>query len=139
MKKRILLLIPCILLALGLLTACGDNGSQSSGSIENQLINAKWESSISNDTKLGGLIDIDSHLGDILTIKFEKNGTGYIDILKNSGFQITFNWEVNQATKQIKLTFDKAGFIPFNLNFQLDPSGLVLDGTNFKIKFNNQN
>ena len=75
MKKRILLLIPCLLLALGLLTACGDNGSQSSGSIENQLTSATWSTSVGSLEDFEGLIDIKLpfELGNLVKINFDSN------------------------------------------------------------------
>lgn len=133
MKKRILLLVPCLLLVLGLLTACGSNGGgQSDDAAEQQLFNTTWQSKVDENTKLGGLINIDSSFwGDILTIKFDDDHTGYIGIFEDSKFHIDFNWKVNK--NQIVLTFNKAGFIPIHINFRLANGRLILEGNNFNI------
>ena len=85
MKKRILLLIPCILLALGLLTACGDNGSgsMSDEAIKNHLINVEWEGKGSSSSGTG-IIGLPFDLGNLLKFKFNDDGTGSVTILENS-------------------------------------------------------
>ena len=133
MKKRILLLIPCILLALGLLTACGDNGSQSSGSIENQLINAEWKG---NADTSSGLINIGLpifDLSDIITIKFDSdsngNKTGFISVLNQ---KVDFTWNIKDKD-HIVLTFENS-ILPLSLDFRLNGDSLSLTGTGINIK-----
>ena len=139
MKKRILLLIPCILLALGLLTSCGDNGSQSSGSIENQLTRATWSTSVGSLEDFEGLIDIKLpfELGNLVKINFDSNGKGSISVFENSPLPlspINFQWDIKSGN-QITLTFDSSfGGKPIDLNFTLDGNGLKLTGPDINIK-----
>ena len=139
MKKRILLLVPCLLLVLGLLTACGDNGSQSSGSIENQLVNANWSTTVDNKDDFKGLIDINLpfDLGNLVKINFDSNGKGSISVFENSPLPlppINFQWDIKSGN-QIALTFDSFfGGKPIDLNFTLDGNGLRLTGPDINIK-----
>ena len=140
MKKRILLLIPCLLLALGLLTACGDNGSQSSGSIENQLINAKWTTTVDNEEDFKGLIDIDLpfDLGKLVTIKFDSNKTGYIQIGQTGLVKVGFTWSVVSG-EQVNLKFGSGiGDHSFDLTFHLDKDSLSLKGSGIDINLSRQ-
>ena len=132
MKKRILLLIPCILLALGLLTACGSNGGgQSSEAVEQQLISAKWNGQAKDSS---GLIKIGLPFftdKDLITIKFDSdsNGkTGYIAVLDH---HLNFTWKV-QGDKVV-LTFDNLIHIPLSYKFSLDDGTLSLTGKGIDI------
>ena len=130
MKKRILLLIPCILLALGLLTACGGNGSQSSEAVEQQLINATWEGN-AKDTSGFLVINLPFTDKDLVTIKFDSdsNGkTGYIAVLDH---HLNFTWKV-QGDKVV-LTFDNLIHIPLSYKFSLDDGTLSLTGKGIDI------
>lgn len=130
MKKRILLLIPCILLALGLLTACGGNGSQSSEAVEQQLINATWEGN-AKDTSGFLVINLPFTDKDLVTIKFDSdsNGkTGYISVLNQ---KVDFTWKVTDG--KVVLTFGNLIHIPLNYEFSLDGDSLTLKGTGINI------
>ena len=129
MKKRILLLIPCLLLALGLLTACGGNGSQSSDEdAENKLTSSKWSATIDEASEFNGILNLESSfLGEILDINFEDNGTGYISILGNSDHALNFNWYIKDNKIQLKI--GKIGYIPFELDFSMNNSSITLKGT----------
>ena len=118
MKKRILLLIPCILLALGLLTACGGKGSGVTGSdqpddtIKEQLIKFDWEGSASGD----GSISLPFGLGDLLTFEFNEDRTGSLSFLKNINLlKFDFKWTVQDG--EICLDFDHTiGDMSFYMN-----------------------
>ena len=140
MKKRILLLVPCLLLVLGLLTACGSNGGgQSSGSIENQLTSATWSTNVDDPDNFKGLVDIKLpfDLGNLVKINFDSNGKGSISVFENSPLPlppINFQWDIKSGN-QIALTFDSFfGGKPIDLNFTLDGNGLRLTGPDINIK-----
>ena len=142
MKKRILLLVPCLLLLLGLLTACG--GTESSEAVEDKLVNATWTTQVedpddfkgfSDDFK--GFIDIDMPfgLGNLVTLKFNSDKTGYIQIGETGLIKFNFDWVV--SGRQINLKFDSAiGDHSSNLTFQLDDTSLRLKGKNININLN---
>ncbi len=136
MKKRILLLVPCLLLALGLLTACGSNGGgQTSGSIENQLINATWEGKAKDASGLikilFPLLDDDAEL---ISIKFDSESnskTGYISVLNQ---KVDFTWNIKDKD-HIVLTFENS-ILPLSLDFRLNGDSLSLTGNGINIKLN---
>ena len=135
MKKRILLLVPCLLLLLGLLTACG--GTESSEAVEDKLVNATWTTQVEDSDDFKGFIDIDMPfgLGNLVTLKFNSDKTGYIQIGETGLIKFNFDWVV--SGRQINLKFDSAiGDHSSNLTFQLDDTSLRLKGKNININLN---
>ena len=142
MKKRILLFIPCLLLLLGVLTACGS--TESSEAVKDKLVNATWTTQVedpddfkgfSDDFK--GLIDIDLpfDLGNLVTIKFDSDGTGYISIGEKLPVKVNFDWEVNGRQIDLKLRTG-IGSRDLKMNFRLDENALRLNGTGININLN---
>ena len=128
MKKRILLLVPCLLLALGLLTACGSNGSggQSTGELKNKLTQYTWQGSAESTSGNIG-IGLPFGLGKLIDIKFDDNGTGYITFLEG-GPAMHFYWHITDD--EVRLSFNKdEGYLPFKLNFSMNDHSLTLKGT----------
>ena len=125
MKKRILLLVPCILLLLGLLTACSGNGGQTSQTAEEKLTNTTWTGEVEDAS---GLIDINLpfDMGKLITIRFNADKTGYIQILNKTQ---NFTWDARGSQITIKST----AFKTRTLNFHLDGDSLVLRGTGINI------
>ena len=128
MKKRILLLIPCILLALGLLTACGSNGSGVTGSdqpdntIKEQLVKFDWEGKASGD----GQVSLPFGLGDLLTFEFNDNRTGSLSFLKGIDLcNIDFEWTVKDG--EICLEFEHN--IIGDMYFYMNKNALILKTT----------
>ena len=128
MKKRILLLIPCILLALGLLTACGDNGSGVTGSdqpdntIKEQLVKFDWEGKASGD----GQVSLPFGLGDLLTFEFNDDGTGSLSFLEDIDLlNFDFTWTVQDG--EICLDFKQSTF--GDMSFYMNKNTLVLKTT----------
>ncbi len=128
MKKRILLLIPCLLLALGLLTACGGNGSGVTGSdqpdnaIKEQLINFDWEGEASGDASIG----LPFGLGDLLTFEFDEDGTGSLSVLKDIDLlKFDFKWTVQDG--EICLEFEHN--IIGDMYFYMNKNALILKTT----------
>lgn len=135
MKKRILLFIPCLLLLLGFLTACG--GSESPDAVEQKLVNATWTTQVEDSDDFKGFIDIDMPfgLGNLVTLKFNSDKTGYIQIGETGLVKFNFDWVVSGS--QINLKFDSAIGDHFsNLTFQLDDTSLRLKGKNININLN---
>ena len=126
MKKRILLLVPCLLLVLGLLTACGSNGGgQSDKAVEQKLISATWEGKAED---FSGLVSIGLpfHNSNLVTIKFDSdtnNKTGYISVLDQ---RMNFTWNVKG--NKIVLKFGNIIHIPLDYTFSLDDNSLTLTG-----------
>lgn len=137
MKKRILILVPCILLILGLLTACDGTGGQTSQTAEQQLTNTTWSTRVEDKDDFQGLIDIDMPfgLGDLVTLKFNADKTGYLQIGETGLIKFDFTWVVSGS--QINLKFGSAiGNRSSNLTFHLDDNSLRLKGTNININLN---
>ena len=135
MKKRILLLVPCLLLLLGVLTACGS--TESSEAVEDKLVNATWTTQVKDSDDFKGFIDIDMPfgLGNLVTLKFNSDKTGYIQIGETGLIKFNFDWVV--SGRQINLKFDSAiGDHSSNLTFQLDDTSLRLKGKNININLN---
>ena len=135
MKKRILLLVPCLLLLLGVLTACGS--TESSEAVEDKLVNATWTTQVEDSDDFKGFIDIDMPfgLGNLVTLKFNSDKTGYIQIGETGLIKFNFDWVV--SGRQINLKFDSAiGDHSSNLTFQLDDTSLRLKGKNININLN---
>ena len=135
MKKRILLLVPCLLLLLGVLTACGS--TESSEAVEDKLVNATWTTQVKDPDDFKGFIDIDMPfgLGNLVTLKFNSDKTGYIQIGETGLIKFNFDWVV--SGRQINLKFDSAiGDHSSNLTFQLDDTSLRLKGKNININLN---
>ena len=142
MKKRILLLVPCLLLLLGLLTACG--GTESSEAVEDKLVNATWTTQVEDPDDFKGFsddfkgfigIDMPFGLGNLVTLKFNSDKTGYIQIGETGLIKFNFDWVV--SGRQINLKFDSAiGDHSSNLTFQLDDTSLRLKGKNININLN---
>ena len=131
MKKRILLLIPCILLALGLLTACGDNGSgsMSDEAIENHLINVEWEGKGSSSSGTGS-IGLPFDLGNLLKFKFKNDGTGSVTILENSAGTSSFQfyWTVEDGFVNITFKDTLLNIFKFKLTITDNKLNLKADG-----------
>ena len=142
MKKRILLLVPCLLLLLGLLTACGS--TESSEAVEDKLVNATWTTQVEDSDDFKGFsdafkgfinIDMPFGLGNLVTLKFNSDKTGYIQIGETGLIKFNFDWVV--SGRQINLKFDSAiGDHSSNLTFQLDDTSLRLKGKNININLN---
>ena len=135
MKKRILLFIPCLLLLLGVLTACGS--TESSEAVEDKLVNATWTTQVEDPDDFKGFIGIDMPfgLGNLVTLKFNSDKTGYIQIGETGLIKFNFDWVV--SGRQINLKFDSAiGDHSSNLTFQLDDTSLRLKGKNININLN---
>lgn len=137
MKKRILLFIPCLLLLLGVLTACGS--TESPEAVEDKLVNATWTTQVEDSDDFKGLIDIDiDHpfdLGNLVTIKFDSDGTGYISIGEKLPVKVNFDWEVNGRQIDLKLRTG-IGSRDLKMNFRLDENALRLNGTGININLN---
>lgn len=135
MKKKLLILVPCFLLLLGLLTACGGSGSPDA--VEQKLVNATWTTQVEDSDDFKGFIDIDMPfgLGNLVTLKFNSDKTGYIQIGETGLVKFNFDWVVSGS--QINLKFDSAIGDHFsNLTFQLDDTSLRLKGKNININLN---
>lgn len=135
MKKKLLILVPCFLLLLGLLTACGGSGSPDA--VEQKLVNATWTTQVEDSDDFKGLIDIDLpfDLGNLVTIKFDSDGTGYISIGEKLPVKVNFDWEVNGGQIELKLVTG-IGSRDLKLNFRLDDNALRLNGTGININLN---
>ena len=131
MKKRILLLVPCLLLLLGLLTACGGS-VQTDQTAEQKLAGTTWSGEVKSDSDLNGLIDIDLpfDMGKLITLRFNSNGTGYMEFLNKTQ---NFTWNVNG--KQVTLRFT-GGSRERTLNFNFNGDSLTLQGTHINIRLN---
>ncbi len=127
MKKRLLLLVPCILLLLGFLTAC-TGGTVSGQTAEQKLAGTTWTGEIEDESDVNGLIDIDLpfDMGKLITLRFDSDGTGSLKILNQTQ---NFTWNVNG--NQVILNFDFFG--KRAMNFYLDGDKLVLRGTGINI------
>ncbi len=127
MKKRILLFIPCLLLLLGVLTACGGS-VQTDQTAEQKLAGTTWSGEVKSVSDLNGLIDIDLpfDMGKLITIRFNADKTGYIQILNKTQ---NFTWDARGSQITIKST----AFKTRTLNFHLDGDSLVLRGTGINI------
>lgn len=129
MKKRLLLLVPCILLLLGFLTACTGSGTTSEQTAEQKIAGTTW--SMEDNSALEGLIDIDLPfgMGDLVTVRFDDNGRGVVKVLNQN---LNFSWNVQGG--KIVMAFD--GKESKIMDFYLDDDSLVLKsfGLNINLK-----
>lgn len=133
MKKRLLLLVPCILLLLGFLTACTGSASVQTNETAQKLAGTTWESD--DDSDVNGLISINLpfDMGNLFTLKFNSNGTGYLTTLNKNH---NFTWVANGDL--VRITFEGTNIFgdPRSLNFSLDGDSLILRGTGININLN---